>query len=758
MVEKIKFNNTDDYFKKYSERNPKGIYFYRVTSYSIKIENFLFKYLEQVKICGVYIKNNIQNPTQERINYFIEMAGKEFIMDKVFMEKTMKKWIPQLSEIQIAIIIEALFEELKVLEKEGKNINILKNTYVKYMCWFYYRFQSVLKALGKDNVPKILFDGNASNHELKMLNILAKAGCDIILLQTVEDRNLDRNSVLSYIMPNDNPQPFPKNFSVTALEIKKYSNSNDEKKQIKIAQPQGIMSTNTWITAGYIFEDSLKSSNVRGSKDNYYYNMFVKMTGVEDKNNFMNELFKWKLKLSSSEREVLIIEGGIHNPDGLEVQQIKKKLYQNSIELINELSNNISFRQNSELELLLKKAFIEIMTENKDERLQKLSNSGVILLCWLNRYISVLFKKIDLKKYPVFIYYGNCKNENEKLFIRLLARIPVDVIIFCPDKTLECSINDKILFEEINEFSIPLGKFPKKLENINFGTTAYNAERDLDSLLYQDSGLFRQNQFKNAIPVTLQTTYEEIGILWNQEAKYRQNFEILTDRVMVPVICSKICGVPNKDKNNYWKIIEQFLQPEGIFVKNLPYINEKNKKTLGQSVVSFIKNKKIQVETIKKHPSYNYKFIRDEMQNYIFEKAQQLLDSGIIPGTFNNGIEFTILDTILNLDIEILRLIQKYDFTKKIPKLVIVDTTEQIGSKEDGIITAFLKFLGFDILLFVPTGYKSVDGHLEKNIFVKHQIGEYLYDMKIPIYDKEKKKFDIKKERFGLRSLLNLMN
>lgn len=757
MAEKIKFNNTDDYFKKYSERSPKGIYFYRVTSYSIKIEDFLFKYLEQVKICGVYIKNNIQNPTQERINYFIEMTGKNFIMDKAFMEKTMKKWIPQLSEIQITIIIESLFEELKVLEKEGKNINILKNTYVKYMCWFYYRFQSVLKALGKDNVPKILFDGNASNHELKMLNILAKAGCDIILLQTAEDINLDRSSALSYIIPNDNPQPFPKDFSVTALEIKKYSHPN-EKKQIKIAQPQGIMSTNTWITAGYIFEDSLKSSNMRGSKDNYYYNMFVKMTGVEDKNNFMNELFKWKLKLSSSEREVLIIEDGIHNPDGLEVQQIKKKLHQNSIELINELSNNISFKQNSELELLLKKAFIELMTENKDERLQKLSNSGVILLCWINRYISVLFKKIDLKKYPVFIYYSSCKNENEKLFIRLLARIPVDVIIFCPDKTLECSINDKLLFEEINEFSIPLGKFPKKLENINFGTTAYNAERDLDSLLYQDSGLFRQNQFKNAIPVTLKTTYEEIGILWNQEAKYRQNFEILTDRVMVPVICSKICGVPNKDKNNYWKIIEQFLQPEGIFIKNLPYINEKNKKTLGQSVVSFIKNKKIKVETIKKHPSYNYKFIRDEMQNYIFEKAQQLLDSGIIPGTFSNGIEFTILDTILNLDIEILRLIQKYDFTKKIPKLVIIDTTEQIGSKEDGIITAFLKFLGFDILLFVPTGYQSVDGHFEKNIFVKHQIGEYLYDMKIPVYDKEKKKFDIKKERFGLRSLLNLMN
>lgn len=759
MVEKIRFGNADDYFKKYSERTPKGIYFYRVISYSTKIEEFLLKYLNQVKICGVYIKDNIQNPTQERINYFIEMTGREFQMDKEFMSKVMKKWIPQLPETQRKITMEALFDALKTLEREGKNINILKNTYIKYMCWFYYRFQSVLKALGKDDVPKILFEGNVSNHELKMLNILAKAGCDVILLEIQGDDQylkLDSGSLLSFVMPNEQPHPFPKNFSISDLDIQKKSITQDGTK-FDIPQPQGIMSTNTWLTAGYLFEDSLKSAEKRGSKDRCYYNMFVKISGAEDKNNYFNELFKWKLKLDSSKRANILIENGIQNPDALEVQRIKKGNYRNLTELIADISKNIHFGI-SELDLLLKKAFYEIMTEEKDERIQKVTNRAIIIMCWLNRYIPKLFANKNLNEYPVFIYYASCKSENEKVFLRFLARVPVDVIILCPDKTEDFVIEDKTLYEEKKEYSITKVAFPKKLDNVNFGTTAYNAERDLDSLLYQDSGLFRQNQFKNAIPVTLQTTYEEIGILWDQEAKYRQNFETLADRVMVPVICSKICGVPNGERDKYWEAVEKFLQPEGIFIKGVPFITEKNKKTFGQGIISFIKNKKIQVETIKKHPQYKYKFIREEMQNYIFEKAQQLLDSGVIAGTFTTGIEFTVLDTILNMNIEILRLIQKYDFTKKIPKLVLIDTDENMGSREDTIMVAFLKFIGFDILLFVPTGYQSIDGQYEKKLFIEHQIGEYIYDMKLPTYNKAKKKFDIKRTKFGLRSLLNLIN
>ena len=750
MVKKEKYNIIDDYFKKYSERKPEGIYFYRINSYNKKIENFLLQYLKYTKKNGIYLKNNIENPTQERINHFVTTVGIDFIMDELFIEKIMEKWMPQLQDKQKKIIVTTLFETLKELEAEGKNINILKNTYIKYMCWFYYRFQTLLDTLGRDEVPKILFEGNVSNHELKILNIMAKLGCDIILLQTLGDSEylkLDKNSAISFIIPNDDLQAFPQEFSVDSLVQKEL--------EIELLTPKGIMSTNTWLTDGFIFEDSLKNEEKRGSKENNYYNMFVKILGVEDKNIFINELFKWHLKLLNTKRSIVLIENNIQNPIGLEVQKINKKLDINTKELIKDLIKNINFGI-KELDILLKKAFHDIILEEENEKIQKLSNRGVILLCWLNRYIPILFKNKNLKEYPTFIYYGECNSENEKFFMKLLAKIPVDVIILCPDKKLDYSIRDKVLFEQVYDNSLSLNKFPQKLESINFGTTAYTAERELDTLLYEDSGMFRQNQFQNAIPIVLQTTYEEIEILWNQEAKYRQNFEILTEKVMVPVICSKISGIPNGDKGNYWLILEKFLQPEGVFIQNFPFINKNNSKTLGKTLMSFIKNKKIQIEVIKKHPIYKYKFIRDEMQNYMFEKMQQVLDSGIIHGTFINGMEFTILNIVLNLDLEILRLIQKYDFTKKIPKLIIVDTDENMGSKEDAILIVFLKFLGFDIILFSPTGYQSIDEEFDSKIFIEHQIGEYIYDMEIPDYDPVKKKFTAKKIINGMKSFFNL--
>ena len=48
------------------------------------------------------------------------------------------------------------------------------------------------------------------------------------------------------------------------------------------------------------------------------------------------------------------------------------------------------------------------------------------------------------------------------------------------------------------------------------GTAAYHAERELDTLMYQDSGLYRNQQYQRADIINLQTMYEEIRLLWNE--------------------------------------------------------------------------------------------------------------------------------------------------------------------------------------------------------------------------------------------------
>lgn len=70
--------------------------------------------------------------------------------------------------------------------------------------------------------------------------------------------------------------------------------------------------------------------------------------------------------------------------------------------------------------------------------------------------------------------------------------------------------------------------------------------------MYQDTGLYRNQQYAKASTVLLQTMYEEIPILWDQEMKYRPSFSAAGDTVTLPVICQKICGVKDGNASQYW--------------------------------------------------------------------------------------------------------------------------------------------------------------------------------------------------------------
>ena len=53
----------------------------------------------------------------------------------------------------------------------------------------------------------------------------------------------------------------------------------------------------------------------------------------------------------------------------------------------------------------------------------------------------------------------------------------------------------------------------------------------------------------------------------------------------------------------------------------------------------------------------------------------------------------------MNLDKELLRLLQNFDFTKSIPKFLVVDVTENMFTLEECILLAFFNLVGFDIAI-----------------------------------------------------------
>ena len=147
---------------------------------------------------------------------------------------------------------------------------------------------------------------------------------------------------------------------------------------------------------------------------------------------------------------------------------------------------------------------------------------------------------------------------------------------------------------------------------------------------------------------------------------------------------------------------------------------------------SFLKNGQLQREAIMSHPCYKYGHLREEMQEHILDKIQMLLDSGLIKGTFSNGMEYTIVAESLNFDQRLLRKIQDFDFTRNNPKIVYINTTENTIPVEDSIAMALLNLIGFDVVFFVPTGYRSVENNYNFTPFCEHQTGDYMYDLARP--------------------------
>lgn len=739
MLNRINIEKPDDYFVNLSNRKSKGVYFCRINGYNREIHDFIKKYHEEARLGGVIIEGRLQNPDNNNLEYYNEMMGMDFRMDSEFIRSRLKKWLPRMNDTQCTNVASSVYETLLRLKQSGKNENMLKNTYIKFMCWLYYKFERIVNRLGDDKLPKILYEGDISSYEFLLMQVLSLAGCDILFLQyhgDAEYKKLDSASVISQELRLNGMVPFPDGFSLKRIreEIKETANMQ----RLFGDKPKYANCTNAWIS-GNIFNDVRKKPSERGDTREFFYNCFCRMIGVEDKSAYLNELYQLQLELRNSGRNVVILNNMIQPPDSDEINRIHRGSQQSFEHMAAELTANFSFIGNAELKKTAKKVFLELLIEEKnkdDNNLNKLMNKAVYVICLFKRYYKKFFSGWQMPDVSCLLYLGGCKTDNEVLFIKFLSRLPVDVIILEPDLSRKCDFSDAVLFETNNQYSLDVSEYPEDSSGLRVGTAAYHAERELDELLYQDSGIYRQNQYDKANSVILQTMYEEISILWDQELKYRPNFSTADGIVTIPVICSKVSGVKDSDKNAYWVEIKKLITPDTLLVKKIPHILPSAINPIKPYATNFFRNGKVQKKEIRRHECYQYSILRESMQEHLLDKLQMLIDSRIIKGTLENGIEYLIVATVLNLEKDIVRLIQKFDFTKKNPKLIFVMTGENVLSLEDTILTAFLSLVGFDIVFYVPTGYQCIEKFFAKQLVEEHQAGEFLYDMQIPDFNK----------------------
>lgn len=724
-----------DYFSACSRRREQAVFFYRVAGYSGEVAAFLTQYDQAARTNGVVIEGRIPNPDPKQLDYLAEMMGSDFQLDAGFLTQKLTRWLPRLTGAQREAVVTAMMATLQDLQAHGKNENMLRNAYIKYMCWLYYKFERILGRLGGDELPKILYDGTVSSYELQLLVILARAGADIVLLERAGDAGYlrcDPTSQYAQLYQAPGLTPFPADFSLRQL---REQGRQQAERQKLYGAPAGIAPcTNAWMKTPDV-KEILTAVRARGDDPKLFYNAFVVQYGVEDKLLFPSDMVAFYQQLKREGRKVCLENGRLPPPTPEEIAAVRRRNHQTAEQLAADLAANLQYPNNQQLQTLMRQAFLDVVLEEDKAvggNLNRLLNKAVYLVAWMKRYQKDLFQNWQAPEVGVFILFGACSGDNEALFLRLLAKLPVDVLVLLPDLNAPCVLKDPALLDLHKEHSLPMTDFPVEPSQMRVRTAAYQAEREMDSILYQNTGLYRAKQHQKAEAVTLQTMYEEIGLLWDQELKYRPGFAAEGDTVTVPVLLEKICGIKDGPILPYWLEIKKLVTPETTLVTKLPWQTGLEANPMKPYATQFLRQGRLQREKIKQHKDYPYGILRPEIQDYLLDKLQVLLDEKLIAGTYQNGTEYTIVSTILGLPKDLLRRIQNFDFTKKNPKLIIISTTEETLSLEDSILVAFLNLVGFDILFFVPTGYQSIEKYFQKPFANEHQLGPYRYDLQVP--------------------------
>ena len=147
-----KIQNLNDFFVDLNSRPDKGVYFYRINGYTDEIGQFIQKYYECARLSGVIIEGRIPNPDEKNLAYYTEIMGGAFQMSPGFISQSLKKWLPRMNDYQSQNVANSIYDTLDELRRSGKNDNMLKNAYIKFMCWLYYKFERVVNMLGENPI------------------------------------------------------------------------------------------------------------------------------------------------------------------------------------------------------------------------------------------------------------------------------------------------------------------------------------------------------------------------------------------------------------------------------------------------------------------------------------------------------------------------------------------------------------------------------------------------------------------------------
>lgn len=373
-------------------------------------------------------------------------------------------------------------------------------------------------------------------------------------------------------------------------------------------------------------------------------------------------------------------------------------------------------------------------------------------LCkWTNQYVKTM--DFNTNRNPKCIYYGNIAKE-ECYFLMLLYRMTFDVVYINPfEDCILKDIDENSLSEcNIAEKRIPIDTWQTKIKDSDViscdESYLYQMQEKIGTQLY-GNGIYKPWQFKNypIAPIEKLYTLMDIENNINEPAKIREGFYVDTV-VHIPCFFAKIDGVYQNliEYNQLLCHCNQNQIIEGSLDDTLSTTDyDLNDFKMIESLKLGKKYKKgLDLKKIKKLPFYKFSQFRTELQNLILDKMNETIQNGFCEDISDVKVERFVMN-VLNMDDQIVKLLDNFDYTSYIPKIIVFLENEKTINVDTMMMLGFYHNLGFDILIFDPSGLTNLDIALKTKMITNIRLDYMKYNLSFQdthqLEIKQKKRF-----------------
>lgn len=493
------------------------------------------------------------------------------------------------------------------------------------------------------------------------------------------------------------------------------------------------------IVANNILDTLFDISSIR--QDHY----FCQFIGIADPSSYNDTLALIHHQLSEPHKGI-IFDRNIPIPnDRLLIDSTLNELTRMSTGAFTDEA--IRFTSSEVLDTKIRKALDTVITLaiQKEGFANDTSRSNFIatLMIWCRMYVDGL----DFSDHtpPKCLFYGSM-TQYEFYFLMLIAHIGIDVLYFNPtgDTTLDTLNTDhlcqKIILGPTLAQALPLMAFVSKGIVVEKVTTfARKATTELEQTLYQDTGIYKPWQFSDGTtrPLIMDSVIEDTLTYWMEPARLRPGFRTLQKTVYTPIFFSKINGV-YKNHQDYFSLVEKlksaedclfyettqltytdYKQTRSINYHNLPGQNlpqniaQYNPKELSALSLCLNPDQTINRSMVKTQVLYQKLLtFRSDVQEFILTKLEEVWApnrAAFFQFPVTDTEKLRLMAAIFTAEDSLLNLIAGYDFTAKVPKIVLYLNKGSTFHTDDAMLLGLLHTMGFDIIILSPNGANTIE-------------------------------------------------